>query len=199
MEESTDTLALRLKLARRKRGYTQTELAKLAGEGVQQSDISKLERGDALATSAIARLARALRVSSAWLEENEGPIPDWNAAATAQVPNPVSLSEAQLVDKLRPEWRELILAYNILLPEDQVAMAEPMLKKAAEMRKYLVASLAKFGVQPRDLDSTGNKLPVAPPYTGKERRAHPRTADTDFVDSPLTHNEEKSDRKERKS
>lgn len=199
MEEPTETLALRLKLARRKRGYTQVELAKMAGEGVQQSDISKLERGDALATSAIARLARALRVSSAWLEENEGPIPDWNAAATTQVPEPISLSEAQLVDQLRPEWRELILAYNILLPEDQATMAEPMLKKAAEMRKYLAASLAKFGVQPRDLDSTGNKLPAAPPYPDKDRRAHPRTADTDFVKSPLTHNEEKSARKERKS
>lgn len=199
MDEPTETLAQRLKLARTKRGLTQVQLAKLAGEGVQQSDISKLERGDALATSAIARLARALRVPSAWLEENEGPVPDWITPLVTQVPEPVSLSEAQLVDQLRPEWRELILAYNILLPEDQMAMAEPMLKKAAEMRKYLAASLAKFGVQPRDLDSTGNKLPAAPPYPGKDRRAHPRTVDTDFVHSPLTHNEGKSARKERKS
>lgn len=169
MDEPTETLAQRLKLARRKRGLTQVQLAKLAGEGVQQSDISKLERGDALATSAIARLARALRVPSAWLEENEGGVPDWDAVDVKGAPIPVSLSESELVAQLRPEWRELILAFEELLPEDRDAMVQPILKRAEDMRRHFEAALARQGIHHRALTSTGNQLPLAP-QPGPERR-----------------------------
>jgi transcriptional regulator with XRE-family HTH domain len=71
-----DSLAARLKLARTRRGLTQTQLAEASG--LNQSDISKLELGDSLRTSAIAKLARALGVRAAWLEDG-GDEPDWSA------------------------------------------------------------------------------------------------------------------------
>lgn len=73
-----ETLAARLKAAREVRGLNQTELADAAG--VKQSDVSKLETGRNLTTTAIGRLARALAVPVEWLELGEG-APGWSSAA----------------------------------------------------------------------------------------------------------------------
>ncbi len=67
-----ETLAQRLKQARAERGFTQTQLAQAAG--VAQSDISKLERGDAQKTANLVRLAMALGVSPSWLDTGDGPM-----------------------------------------------------------------------------------------------------------------------------
>lgn len=67
-----ETLAQRLKHARAQKGFTQTQLAQAAS--VAQSDISKLERGDALKTANLVRIAVALNVSPTWLDTGDGPM-----------------------------------------------------------------------------------------------------------------------------
>lgn len=83
---------------------------------------------------------------------------------------PVTLSEQQLVDSLRPSWRELILAYEELLPEDRDVMVQPILRRAEDMRRHFESALARQGVQHQALTSTGHQLPLAPQTTGPERR-----------------------------
>ena len=80
-----DTLGQRIKVARQLRKLTQTQLAERAA--VNQSDISKLERGDSLSTTNIVGLARALMVRPVWLDTGELPmhegLPDWSQDAEA--------------------------------------------------------------------------------------------------------------------
>jgi len=71
-----ETFAQRLKKARQQRHLTQEELGIRAGE--KQPNISKMERGDILQTTAIARLSQALEVPSEWLELGLGKEPDWS-------------------------------------------------------------------------------------------------------------------------
>lgn len=71
-----DSIGQRVKLVRTRLGMTQGELAEKTGE--KQPNISKLERGDIQTTTAIARIADALRVSARWLELGEGDeAPSW--------------------------------------------------------------------------------------------------------------------------
>lgn len=70
-----DTLGQRLRHARKMRRWSQEELAEAAQE--KQPNISKIERGEIQQTTAIARLAAALRVPPLWLEVGNGPEPDW--------------------------------------------------------------------------------------------------------------------------
>jgi len=65
-----DTLAKRLKFARKERGLTQEQLSENAG--VAQSDISKLERGDSQKTTNLIRLAKALACNPEWLDTGDG-------------------------------------------------------------------------------------------------------------------------------
>ena len=65
-----DTLAARLKFARKKRLMTQDQLSERSG--VKQSDISKLERGDSQKTTGLVALARALTVDVDWLDTGDG-------------------------------------------------------------------------------------------------------------------------------
>lgn len=71
LNTAMDTLAQRLRLSRKERGLTQAQLAEAAG--VAQSDISKLERGEAQKTANLVRLAKALGVNPAWLDTGDGP------------------------------------------------------------------------------------------------------------------------------
>jgi transcriptional regulator with XRE-family HTH domain len=64
------TLGQRLKFARDRAGITQGELANDAG--IKQGDVSKIENGRILKTTAIARLADVLGVSALWLEIGSG-------------------------------------------------------------------------------------------------------------------------------
>lgn len=77
MTRPITSFAQRVKQARAMRTMTQESLAKVAE--IAQSDVSKIERGLILKTTAIARLARALRVPVLWLEEGSGEEPDWFA------------------------------------------------------------------------------------------------------------------------
>lgn len=70
------TLGQRIRLARKRRNWTQGQLAEAAGE--KQPNISKLELGTVQETAAIARLADALGVSAKWLERgDEHEAPHW--------------------------------------------------------------------------------------------------------------------------
>jgi transcriptional regulator with XRE-family HTH domain len=77
MTRPITSFAQRVKQARAMRTMTQESLATAAE--IAQSDVSKIERGLILKTTAIARLARALRVPVLWLEEGVGEEPDWFA------------------------------------------------------------------------------------------------------------------------
>ncbi len=87
-----NTLGARLKLARKQRKMRQEDLASKAGIG--QPAISKLERGDITETTAIAKLARALRVPSAWLELETDEEPDWEAQGEAVEPSALDIRGA---------------------------------------------------------------------------------------------------------
>lgn len=65
-----DTLAGRLRHARKARGWTQERLS--AESGVRQSDISKIERGDTLRPTGILALANALGCDPYWLDTGDG-------------------------------------------------------------------------------------------------------------------------------
>lgn len=64
-----DTLAKRLKFARKRCGLNQEQLAELSGIG--QSVISKIERGDIQKTTGIVALSKALDCSPLWLETGD--------------------------------------------------------------------------------------------------------------------------------
>lgn len=69
-----DTLAARVKAARKFRKMTQDQLAKEAGAG--QSDISKIERGGIERTTHLIGMATALKCDPRWLDTGDGP-PPW--------------------------------------------------------------------------------------------------------------------------
>jgi phage repressor protein C with HTH and peptisase S24 domain len=70
--ESLETLAQRLRWARKKRRMSQEELS--ADSGVNQSDISKIERGITLKPTGLLQLARSLKLNAYWLDVGDG---DW--------------------------------------------------------------------------------------------------------------------------
>ena len=63
---SMETLAERLKFARKRSGLSQEQLAKLAHIG--QAIVSKIERGSINKTTGLVALARALKCNPVWLE-----------------------------------------------------------------------------------------------------------------------------------
>jgi SOS-response transcriptional repressor LexA len=70
-----DTLATRVRTTRKFRGLTQAQLAKASG--ANQSDISKIERGEIERTTHIIGLASALGCDPRWLDTGDGP-PPWS-------------------------------------------------------------------------------------------------------------------------
>ena len=67
-----NTLADRLRAARKEKGLTQTELAKKAGLA-HQSNIGNLESGRHGSSTQLHAIAAALGVKPAWLETGRGP------------------------------------------------------------------------------------------------------------------------------
>lgn len=67
-----DTLAKRLKHIRKERGLNQETLAQMSG--LEQSLISKLERGVIQKTTSLVPLANALRCNPQWLDSGDGPM-----------------------------------------------------------------------------------------------------------------------------
>lgn len=79
-----ESLAARLKSARKAAGITQEQLAKLSG--IAQSDISKIERGSTLNPAGLVELAIALKVDPFWLKTGEG-LPSSSLENTTSVTN----------------------------------------------------------------------------------------------------------------
>ena len=75
----TTTLAGRLKLRRKEKGWTQKELAKRTAS--TQSVIQKIENGRSLRPRNIVKLAQALGVRPAWLMFGQENFDDWNDEA----------------------------------------------------------------------------------------------------------------------
>lgn len=108
---SLDTLGARLRHARKQRELTQEQLAELAEIG--QSNISKLERGDMLQTTGIARLAHALYVNPLWLETGDGPEPDWTSEQRTSRGVAQDLSQARPTVSLpKVAWEELKMGHT---------------------------------------------------------------------------------------
>ena len=83
-----ENLAKRIKSARLLRGLTQVQLSALSG--VKQSDISKLERGNSLKTTALVAISRALGVRADWMDTGDGvmdssaaPQDTWNVTSAS--------------------------------------------------------------------------------------------------------------------
>lgn len=68
-----NSLAERVRAARKFKNMTQAQLAKASGAG--QSDVSKIERGDIERTTHIIGLATALGCDPRWLDTGDGPSP----------------------------------------------------------------------------------------------------------------------------
>lgn len=79
-----------------------------------------------------------------------------------------SMPENMLV--LSAEEHQLLSAYRELLPEDRESLTKDLYAKAEQMRRHTEMVLAKAGVKFKPSNDRGNWLPVAPPYTGPERR-----------------------------
>ena len=88
----------RLCYARKKRGWTQTELARQAS--VKQPNLSKIERGETQKTTDLGALSRALRVSIAWLELDDQPEPDWNDPGQPALLLPERATLAEVIERL---------------------------------------------------------------------------------------------------
>lgn len=76
-----ETLAKRLKYARKNRDLTQVQLSELSNIG--QSDISKIERGEIQKTTALLALARALHINANWLDTGDG---EWDDESQESTP-----------------------------------------------------------------------------------------------------------------
>jgi SOS-response transcriptional repressor LexA len=100
-----DTLARRVRFAREQRGLTQVQLAEESGVG--QSDISKIERGLILRTTAIPALSRALRCDTHWLDTGEGE-PGWNNQENV-TPGPSLRGSVPLISWVQAgSWGEIV-------------------------------------------------------------------------------------------
>jgi SOS-response transcriptional repressor LexA len=115
----SQTLAHRLKSARKARDWTQEDLAKRSG--VLQSDISKIERGQTLRPLGLLALASALQCDPYWLETgNEHKIPLVGNVTPAKARSKVPLiswvaagSWGEVTDMFQPgEAEEWIEAYE---------------------------------------------------------------------------------------
>ncbi len=152
MARPIETLAQRLKLARTKRGMTQTALAKRAG--VNQSDVSKVERGDVLKSTSITRLARELGVDAWWLETGEGDAPDWlseSIPAEALIKQEDQAYEvpAHLEAAMKDvDWHTLALDAAMEHPEDEyIPILLDFVERVRRKRERVLQAIAERAKQ----------------------------------------------------
>lgn len=105
LNRGMDTLAARVKHARLRLELTQQELANVSG--LKQSDISKIERGQILRTTAVPALARALRCNPHWLDTGDGRAEWDNQNNTAAAPS--LRGEVPLISWVQAgQWGEIV-------------------------------------------------------------------------------------------
>lgn len=124
-----DSLAGRLRFARKARKWTQEKLA--AESNVNQSDISKIERGETLRPTSLLALATALQCNPYWLDTGDGePFASGGASALP----PLTGSGGQLPSTKEISPRDAVLALGkMLLGHDSADrdMASALLKNLA--------------------------------------------------------------------
>ena len=109
--------SMRLRHARKMRGLTQVELARLSG--LKQASLSDLERGESKSFrgSTLMSLAKSLNVSPEWLSHGKGPMERRD----------VPLSDRAVL---------VAQAWQRLAPEVQEKMAEMIMTMAEQADKY---------------------------------------------------------------
>lgn len=114
MNRPATTMGQRVRLARQKRGLTQADLAKASG--LKQADVSKIENGLIQQTTAVARLAYALKCDAIWLELGVGEEPDWTksqhspAGARSEV-NALAQDLSHAIQMMEPttmQWESIL-------------------------------------------------------------------------------------------
>ncbi len=140
-------------------GYSQQQMTNWAGK----RDVPAKE---------YVNVAAALGTTVEWVASASGRAPtDADRLGVPELAmSPEESDILAVVQLLRPELREILLAFNDLLPEDQQELGRPILERAAQMRKYLDAALSRQGVTHKPGNVRGNDLPVAPRLDGHERR-----------------------------
>lgn len=97
----------RLKLARQKRGRTQTQLAEAMVPKWTQAGVSALEARDSDSSTKLFDLAKALRVSAEWLLTGRGE--SGLDAKLAETPDKLLLQLIDLYGQLSPKGRDQLL------------------------------------------------------------------------------------------
>jgi transcriptional regulator with XRE-family HTH domain len=118
----------RLKFARKARGYSQQELAKLSGVG--QGSISKIERGDQEASTFDAELAMALKINPLWLSRGVGDMEYSNNPIV--FPSSIPVIDADSWRSLSPTIRVFIEDFAIkankhIVDDDTVRVLQGMI------------------------------------------------------------------------
>lgn len=104
----SETLAARIKRARKHAGLNQTELAERVG--LSQQQISSLETGAAEETTALVKIARVCGVNPFWLDSGEGAMLD-PLVRTDEALRQVALAMEPLADYQRQTAASIVEAY----------------------------------------------------------------------------------------
>ncbi len=123
-----DTLASRLREARKAKGMTQTDLARAAG--VAQSTVGNVESGERDGASSLALLAEALDVRYRWLRDGEGP---------REVPRTVWPFSPELQARIRQLDTEALRRAENLLRSQLDMDALPRTEAASGKQQHLAA------------------------------------------------------------
>lgn len=110
--ENLNTLAGRLKYARRKRGYrSQKALAEACG--TVTSAIGNIEAGSRTGPATLITVVEVLAIPMRWLRDGEGPEPDWTLKAQA-VLSARALEVAEIYDSIKdPKLADAAFAFMV--------------------------------------------------------------------------------------
>ena len=117
------TLADRLKFARKRKDWSQQQLADAAG--VSQSTIGNLETGGRQRPRDLLAISSALGISAVWLELNQGPMLAENPQLRADVKDLAVLMEQLLTDEQVAKLRDVVLAFGVSPNDDAPSPAAP--------------------------------------------------------------------------
>jgi transcriptional regulator with XRE-family HTH domain len=158
-----NTFAGRLVLARKKRGLTQEKLA--TAVGLAQPVISKLERGTISGTTAISRLIRVLKVPGEWLEDGEGPEPNWEGGPDFIVEGVTLLDVKRTAPhaELSPEEQDLLVAFRMLPDDEQKELLHHTMDRAEHYNKFFEREMRKRGIEISGFVSPERAAEALPP------------------------------------
>lgn len=126
LNKRMDSLATRARFARKRLKLSQAQVA--SKSGLNQSDVSKIERGEILKTTGLFGLSKALRVRIEWLHTGNGPmelepkIPATDTAPQAVNHSPLALDLAGMLDEIQDEraYRRAYAQCVLILTGNQI-------------------------------------------------------------------------------